>query len=533
MADEGLILGIDLGTTYSAMAYVDKHGKPAIIPNAEGQRTTASVLHFYDQDSCVVGEEALKMVVADTANVVRFVKRHMGDPTFQLELHGHVYSPQELSALILKKLKTDAEQVLGVEVKDAVITVPAYFTSPQRGATAEAGVLAGFNVLGIINEPTAAAIAYGVERVGGNRNLLVFDLGGGTFDVTVMEIRGSHLRTVATGGNAELGGKDFDDRLLDHVAQQFVDRHGLDPRDDPQVYQELYERCLHAKISLSTKPRAVVPVNFKGNRANIAVTVEEFEAMTTDLVAQCADTCAHVLERAQLKWSEVDDVLLAGGSTRMPMIPAMLQRMSGKPPVTGVNPDECVAIGASLAAVFRHRADHPAIQAYRRAARDRAEARSGAKVRSQPPGGQGILREVQFTDVATHALGMIVLDANMRERVVPLIGQFSPLPCERQGRFAYAYDNMTAVRVEVTEGAGTSRDEVQVIGEVVLDNLPPRVRGTPIEVIYRYNVNNMLEVDVMDVETGQSTRAHFQLRGTLDPSQAEDAKRKVAVAVVA
>ncbi len=532
MADDGLILGIDLGTTYSAMAYVDKHGKPSIIPNAEGQRTTASVLHFYDEDGCVVGDEALKMLVVDTQNLVRFIKRRMGDPDFKLRFYGRSYSAQELSALILKKLKADAEDVLGVEIKDAVITVPAYFSSPQRGATAEAGALAGFNVLSIINEPTAAAIAYGVERVGGNRNLLVFDLGGGTFDVTVMEIRGSHLRTIATGGNAELGGKDWDDRLLDHVARQFIERHGRDPRDDAQVSQELYERCLHAKIALSTKPRAVVPVNFQGNRANIAVTVEEFEALTVDLVEQCAETCSYVLEQAQLTWAEIDDVLLAGGSTRMPMIPAMLQRLSGKLAVTGVNPDECVAIGASLAAVFRHRSEHPAIQAYRRAARERSDTTKsdkGARAKPAP----GTLREVQFTDVATHALGMVVLDANMRERVVPLIAQFSPLPCERIGRYAYAYDNMTAVRVEVTEGAGTARDEIQVIGEVVLDNLPPRARGTLIEVIYRYNVNNLLEVDVIDTETGRSNKAEFHLRGTLDAGQAGDARRNVAAAVVA
>src|SRR5690606_7119863 len=216
--EDDIVLGIDLGTTFSAMAVVNAYGKPEIVPNAEGFPTTPSVVHFYDEDACVVGDEAVKMVVIDPENVVRFVKRHMGEEDFTLEFFGRTYTPQEISALILRKLKEDAEELLGREVRDAVITVPAYFHSAQRGATAEAGSIAGLNVLSIINEPTAAAIAYGLDRLGGHRRLLVLDLGGGTFDVTVMQIEGSKLTTLAADGNAELGGKDWDDRLLNHVA---------------------------------------------------------------------------------------------------------------------------------------------------------------------------------------------------------------------------------------------------------------------------------------------------------------------------
>ncbi len=543
MSEEGIILGIDLGTTFSAMAYVDRHGKPVILPNGEGQPTTPSVIHFYDREACVVGEEAVKMVVVDSLNVVRFIKRAMGEPNYFLEFFGKSYSPQELSAIILRKLKDDAEEALGFEVKEAVITVPAYFNSAQRGATHEAGTLAGFNVLSIINEPTAAAIAYGVERLGGDRNLLVFDLGGGTFDVTVMEIRGTTLRTIATDGNAELGGKDFDDRLLNHVAEQFLQKFGLDPRDEPQPYQELYERCLHAKISLSSKPRAVIPVNFRGHRTVVPITREEFDSITRDLVEQCADTCAIVLEKAKMRWSDIDDVLLAGGSTRMPVIQDVLRRLSGKVPVAGVNPDECVALGASLAAVFRHRPKHPAIQAYRQslARRQRPEAtadpRSAPSMASQPsastggslPEGAG-LPGIRITDVASHPLGIVVLDSALRERIVSLIPQFTPLPCEKRGRFAYAYDGMTAVRVEVTEGVGESRDEVTVIGEVILDDLPPRPRGTPIEVVYRYTLNQMLEVDVTDVETRQTRRATILLRGGLSGDGMDAARKRMASA---
>jgi molecular chaperone DnaK len=542
MSDEGIILGIDLGTTFSAMAMVDRFGKPSILPNGEGQATTPSVIHFYDRDACVVGDEAVKMVVVDSLNVVRFIKRSMGEPNYTLEFFGKPYTPQELSAIILRKLKEDAEEALGFEVRDAVITVPAYFNGAQRGATQEAGTLAGFNVLSIINEPTAAAIAYGVERIGGDRRLLVFDLGGGTFDVTVMDIRGTTLRTIATDGNAELGGKDWDDRLLNHVADQFLQKFGLDPRDEPQPYQELYERCLHAKISLSSKPRAVIPVNFRGHRTVVPVTREEFEGITHDLVEQCADTCAIVLEKAKMRWSDVDDVLLAGGSTRMPMIQDTLRRLSNRAPVSGVNPDECVALGASLAAVFRHRPKHPAIQTWRQnllrtrgAGENVGDSRTGPSMGSAPSslssGGAG-LPGVRITDVASHPLGIVVLDSAHRERIAPLIPQFSPLPCEKRGRFAYAYDGMTAVRVEVTEGVGESRDEVAVIGEVILDNLPPRPRGTPIEVVYRYTLDQILEVDVTDVETRQTHRARIHLRGGLGDEAMAAAKKRIAAAAI-
>ncbi len=560
-----IVLGIDLGTTFSAMAVVDRFGKPVIVTNAEGQPTTPSVVHFYDREACVVGEEAVKMVVVDPANVVRFIKRSMGEPDFSLEFFGHSYTPQELSAIILKKMKEDAEEALGQAVSDAVITVPAYFNSAQRGATAEAGAIAGLNVLSIINEPTAAAIAYGLERLGGNRKLLVFDLGGGTFDVTLMEIRGISFKTIASDGNAELGGKDWDDRLLNHVAEQFADRFGLDPRDDPQPYQELYERCLHAKISLSTKPKAVIPVNFRGHRMVVTVTREEFERMTADLVEQCADTCELVLDKAGMKWADLDEVLLVGGSTRMPMIRDTLRRLAGRVEAAGVNPEECVSLGAALAGVLRHRPDHPALvphrQALARRARDTEKGRpvlDGRQAaapdptvpdhrqgvvdgRSLPPAepppeashgpaGMGYigLPPVKITDVTSHPLGIVVLDRDLNERVVALIPEATALPCEKKGRFAYAYDNMTAVRVEVTEGTGATRDLVKVIGEVVLEDLPPRPKGTPIEVVYRYGVNQILEIDIVDVQTRRVRRARMDLKGSLDQAHLQKARENVA-----
>lgn len=541
MSDDSstIVLGIDLGTTFSAMAHVNEHGKPEIVPNAEGFATTPSVVHFYDDDACVVGDEAVKMVVIDPENVVRFIKRHMGEEDFTLEYYGRSYTPQEISALILRKLKEDAEELLGTTIEDAVITVPAYFHSAQRGATAEAGAIAGLNVLSIINEPTAAAIAYGLDRIGGERSLLVMDLGGGTFDVTVMQIQGTRLTTLASDGNAELGGKDWDDRLLSYVADEFFHKYELDPRDDASPYQELYERCLHAKISLSTKDRAVVPVNYRGKRLAVKVTRELFEGLTQDLVQQCEDTANIVLDKAKMSWGDLDDVLLVGGSTRMPMIRRMLTRMAGKEPATDVNPEECVAIGAALAGVFRHRPRHPALMSKRDTIREKARelrraAATAPPIPAQQPKGAVIglaygghvaqdlmqnLPDVTIEDATTHPLGLIVLDKARRERVIELIPEGTKLPHRLERRFAYAYENMTAVRVEVTEGSGLTREEVTVIGEVRLEGLPPRPRGTPIMVIYSYGVDQILKVEVVDVETNVRRAVDIRFQGGMTRDQ--------------
>ncbi len=525
-----IVLGIDLGTTYTAMAVVDRFGRPIILTNSEGWPTTPSVIHFYDRDACVVGQEALKMVVVDPTHVVRFIKRAMGEPDLTLEFFGRRYTPQELSALILKKMKEDAEEALGRPVHDAVITVPAYFNSAQRRATAEAGTIAGLNVLSIINEPTAAAVAHGLERLGAQRRIMVFDLGGGTFDVTLMEIRGISFRTIASDGNAELGGKDWDDALVGHVAEQFTQRFGLDPRDDPQPYQELYERCLHAKLALTTKRRAVIPVNFRGHRMVVTVTREEFEQITRHLVEQCLTTCDYVLDKAGMTWADLDEVLLVGGSTRIPMIRAALADRASGQELGSTNPDECVALGAALAGVLRHCPEHPALIPHRRAlARRVRDHQAGRPARDGKKMPDTYLPPVRITDVTSHPLGIVVLDKAHRERVVTLIPGSTPVPCEKRGRFAYAYDNMTAVRVEVTEGVGRTREEVKVIGQVVLEDLPPRPRGTPIEVLYRYDVNQILDIHVIDLETGGVRRARMDLRGGLGRKKIEKARRAMAV----
>lgn len=544
-SDEGIVLGIDLGTTFCAMAYVDDHGETQILPNAEGAPTTPSIVYFYDVDGCVVGDEALKMVVTEPENVVRFIKRQMGEPSFDLEFYGKTFIPQEISALILRKLKEDAEALLGEPINNAVITVPAYFHSAQRAATVEAASIAGLNALSIINEPTAAAIAYGLERIGGERNLLVFDLGGGTFDVTVMKIDGSTLATLASDGDAELGGKDWDDCLLDHVAQAFFDEQGVDPRDHPVHYQDLYERILQAKISLSTQERVTVPVAASGKRGSIVVTRQTFETLTAHLLQQCIDTANIVLEKAGLSWSDLDDVLLVGGSTRMPMVRKALGDLSGLEAAAAVNPDESVARGAALAGVLRHRPEHAALSAERRAIAERRQQHRKAQAKSAParqasasPAAavgmasaghvdrSAALQPIDVRDATTHTLGIVALDKSGNERVVHLIPEGTPLPCVHRARFAFARDGSTAVRIEVTEGNGVKRDQVNVVGKIDITGLPERDRGTPMEVKYMYGIDQLLRVKVSDPDSGESREADLRLDGGLQAAELERARRR-------
>jgi molecular chaperone DnaK len=535
MHDDRVILGIDLGTTFSSVARVDAQGQVSVLPNPDGALSTPSAVYFLDDGSFVVGEDAFKAAMSDPDHVARFFKRDMGRADCLRHFHGRDFSPQELAGILLRKLKDDAEEALGVPLADAVLTVPARFNAAQRGATLEAGSIAGLNVLSMINEPTAAAIAWGVRHLGTSQRILVFDLGGGTLDVTLIEMAGSSIRTLASDGLPDLGGKDWDDRLVQHVAERFLERHGMDPRLDALASQELYERCIQAKVALSSQPQVVVLVNHGGRRAGVLVTREELQELGTDLVDRCVHTSAMVVEKAGLSVEDLDTVLLVGGVTRMPMIREALARWSGRAASDELDPEACVATGAALAGVFRHRPGHPAIEkVVRRATTKGARLAAGAtRSATAPPAAEpgvprAVLPSITITETATHPLGIIALEPSMEERVVNLIPEGSPLPVERMGRFAYAFDNMTAVRVEVTEGQGTRRDEVMVIGELILADLPPRARGTRIDVIYRYRLDQTLEVDIIDVETRISRHATIRLQGSLSPDGVAEARDRVA-----
>ncbi len=342
-------VGIDLGTTFSAIAHIDAYGKPQIIPNSESERITPSVILF-DGSNAVVGTYAKQNSVAEPEKIVDFVKREMGKSKeeFHREFADKIFSAEELSALILKKLKNDAERYLGQEVSDVIITVPAYFNDSERTATIHAGQLAGFNVLQIINEPTAAALAYGLDKLDTNQTVFVFDLGGGTFDVTIMRIEDQHIKMLATNGDHRLGGKDWDDIIVNLVAEEFDRLHGENPLLDLQSYQELQSRALAAKIQLSSRPRTTLVHSHNGKSIKIELTRDDFEKICAHLVEKCKTICEIVMQEAHMNWSDIDKILLVGGMTRMPMIREMIQEVSGVPLADHVSPDEAVAVGAAI-----------------------------------------------------------------------------------------------------------------------------------------------------------------------------------------
>ncbi len=349
-------IGIDLGTTFSVLARIDERGGPLTVVNAEGDRLTPSVVLF-DGDEMVVGKEAIKAIATEAEHVAECSKRDVGQRAYHRLLDGKPYPPEVIEALILNKLRVDAEKQIG-PLSKAVITVPAYFDEVRRKATQDSGYMAGFEVLDIINEPTAAAVAFGFQQgyldprgsTVEPQNILVYDLGGGTFDVTVMHIRGTEFTALATDGDVRLGGYDWDQRMVDLVAEDFFRRHRTDPRENPTSASKLWRECEDAKRTLSARQKAAVACDHRGTAARIEITRQQFEEATQDLLDRTRFTTVQALKAAGLDWKEVDRVLLVGGSTRMPMVHDMLRRLSGKEPDDSVAADEAVAHGAALEA---------------------------------------------------------------------------------------------------------------------------------------------------------------------------------------
>src|SRR3954468_8005198 len=327
-------VGIDLGTTFCAIAHIDAYGKPQIIPNAESERITPSVILF-DGTNAIVGTLAKQNAVAEPEKIVDFVKREMGKSKgqFHREFESKVYSAEELSALIIRKLKNDAERYLGEAVTDAVITVPAYFNDAERTATLHAGQLAGLNVLQVINEPTSAALAYGLDKLDSNQTVFVFDLGGGTFDVTIMKIEDHHIRMMASNGDHRLGGKDWDDLIVNWVAEEFDKIHGENPLMDLQSYQDLYTRALTAKIQLSSRTRTTIVHSYNGKSVKLEITRDEFEKRARHLIEKTKTICEIVMQEAGLTWPAIDRILLTGGMTRMPSVREMMRGIAPEIPV--------------------------------------------------------------------------------------------------------------------------------------------------------------------------------------------------------
>jgi molecular chaperone DnaK len=479
-------VGIDLGTTFSAVAHIDPYGKPQIIPNSENERITPSVILF-EGANAVVGSVARNNAVAEPEKIVEFVKREMGKPKehFHREFNDKKYSAEELSAVILMKLKKDAQKYLKEDVTDAVITVPAYFNDAERTATITAGQLAGFNVLQIINEPTAAALAFGLDKLEETQTVFVFDLGGGTFDVTIMRIEGHKLNIIATNGDHRLGGKDWDDIVVNFVAEEFDRVHGENPLLDLQSFQDLQTRSVSAKIQLSTRPQATIVHQYHGQSVKVDLTREEFERRSRHLIEKCKIICEMTLQDAKLKWADISKILPVGGMTRMPMVREMISNLSNVPVVTDLNPDEAVAAGAAIQATLSMLTE---------------EENSGEKLLADTTRQQFSSREgglIQVNDVTSHTLGVVLWDeANLEEYVFPMIGKRTPIPATAKNLFGTANANMAKAVVKIVEGESSMPAECTPLG--VCDvTLPPFLpKGSPVHLRYQYNSNQVLEVAV-------------------------------------
>jgi molecular chaperone DnaK len=469
-------VGIDLGTTFSVVAYRDAQGRPCSIPNAAGDLLTPSVVLF-DPPGTVVGKEAVLASAMEPEKVAECVKRDMGGKVYRKKINGKHLPPEVVSSLILRSLKTDAERRLG-PVRRAVITVPAYFDETRRRATMDAGRLAGLEVLDIINEPTAAAIAYGYQlgfldracKPAGDRPLrvLVFDLGGGTFDVTIVEIRGRAFKALATDGDVNLGGKDWDETLVEIAADRFRQHFREDPRAHPVSRQELWLVAEAAKRTLTERPRAALFVNHLGSRLKVEVTREEFEEATAALLERTRLTTELVVRQAGLAWADIDRVLLVGGSTRMPMVVRMLEALAGKPPDRSVSPDEAVAHGAALYAELL------------------------APRHGTPPAGAAFTVQ----DVNSHSLGVLGTDPATGRRFNKIIlPKNSPLPRTVTKVFKTFTPNQRTVVIQVLEGEAELPEACSRVGVCTIRDLPPHLpAGWPVRVSYTYEANGRLHV---------------------------------------
>ena len=467
------VIGIDLGTTNSCVAVLEG-GEPQIIANNEGMRTTPSVVAFTKDGERIVGEPAKRQAVTNAERTVTSIKTHMGTD-YKVDIDGKGYTPQEISAIILQKLKADAEGYLGQQVTEAVITVPAYFTDAQRQATKDAGRIAGLDVKRIINEPTAAALAYGMDKLDEEKKILVFDLGGGTFDVSILEIGDGTFEVLATAGNNRLGGDDFDKVIIDYLADEFKKAEGVDLRSDKMALQRLKEAAEKAKKELSSTMSTNINLPFITATAegpkhmNIDLSRAKFNELTADLVEKTMGPTKSALADAGLSVSEIDDVLLVGGSTRIPAVQEAVKNFIGKEPHKGINPDECVAAGAAIQAGVL----------------------------------TGEVNDLLLLDVTPLSLGI----ETMGNVMTKIIERNTSIPPKKSQVFSTAADNQTAVDIHVLQGERSMAYDNTTLGRFQLSEIPPAPRGIPqIEVTFDIDANGIVHVTAKDLGTGKEQK---------------------------